>query len=81
MIRSVRRGRSRTLEQIPVWSDTVVAGRRDGPAGEPSGLEDLLGGLNADQLRAVTHGEGPLLVVAGAGTGQTQVVTRRIAWR
>jgi DNA helicase II / ATP-dependent DNA helicase PcrA len=46
----------------------------------PSGLEALLGGLNPDQLRAVTHGSGPLLVVAGAGTGKTQVITRRIAW-
>jgi DNA helicase-2/ATP-dependent DNA helicase PcrA len=46
----------------------------------PSGLEALLGGLNPDQLRAVTHGTGPLLVVAGAGTGKTQVITRRIAW-
>ncbi len=46
----------------------------------PSGLEALLGGLNPDQLRAVTHGDGPLLVVAGAGTGKTQVITRRIAW-
>jgi DNA helicase-2/ATP-dependent DNA helicase PcrA len=46
----------------------------------PSGLEALLGGLNPDQLRAVTHGVGPLLVVAGAGTGKTQVITRRIAW-
>ena len=45
-----------------------------------TGLEALLGGLNPDQLRAVTHGGGPLLVVAGAGTGKTQVITRRIAW-
>src|SRR6185312_141238 len=44
------------------------------------GLDALLGGLNPDQLRAVTHGGGPLLIVAGAGTGKTQVITRRIAW-
>src|ERR671927_215721 len=43
-------------------------------------MPDLLDGLNARQRAVVTHPGGPLLVVAGAGTGKTRTLTRRFAW-
>jgi DNA helicase-2/ATP-dependent DNA helicase PcrA len=41
---------------------------------------DLLKDLTAPQIQAVTHPGGPLLIVAGAGSGKTRVITRRVAW-
>ena len=43
-------------------------------------MNKVLEGLNKEQVQAVTHKDGPLLIIAGAGTGKTRMITQRIAW-